>query len=378
VIKRISIKNYRNIKNIELNFSENENLIVWKNWQWKTSILEAIYFLSIWKAYRSSSWDEIMKFDEDFSLINWEFFSDNIQNLSIWFQKKPRKKIKFQIDNSEEKIIDFIWNFSAVYFSPDDLKIIKDWPSFRRNFLDSLLVKINKDFLYNLTHYWKILKQRNSILKKYKVNGGARESTLGYWESSKHNIIEILKIFDEKLVNYWVKIQLERQKILERISKKILFFYKEISKWDKVFKLEYLFWLEKNEEISEDNFLEKLNSRIDRDLILWYTSVWPHRDDISFFLDQKEMKDFASQWEIRTWILSLKYAEIEILKEEWKTITLLLDDVFSELDWERQKSLIELSKKYQTIITSVNYSGDMEDVKVFEIENGGLIDNLVS
>ena len=378
MIKRISIKNYRNIKNIELNFSENENLIVWKNWQWKTSILEAIYFLSIWKAYRSSSWDEIMKFDEDFSLINWEFFSDNIQNLSIWFQKKPRKKIKFQIDNSEEKIIDFIWNFSAVYFSPDDLKIIKDWPSFRRNFLDSLLVKINKDFLYNLTHYWKILKQRNSILKKYKVNGGARESTLGYWESSKHNIIEILKIFDEKLVNYWVKIQLERQKILERISKKILFFYKEISKWDKVFKLEYLFWLEKNEEISEDNFLEKLNSRIDRDLILWYTSVWPHRDDISFFLDQKEMKDFASQWEIRTWILSLKYAEIEILKEEWKTITLLLDDVFSELDWERQKSLIELSKKYQTIITSVNYSGDMEDVKVFEIENGGLIDNLVS
>ena len=90
------------------------------------------------------------------------------------------------------------------------------------------------------------------------------------------------------------------------------------------------------------------------------------------------MKDFASQWEIRTWILSLKYAEIEIIKEEWKTITLLLDDVFSELDWERQKSLIELSKKYQTIITSVNYSGDMEDVKVFEIENGGLIDNLVS
>ncbi len=363
MIKKISIKNYRNLKNIELNFSEKENLIIWKNWHWKTSILEAIYFLSVWRAYRSKSWDEVVKFDEDFALIDWEFKSEKFQNLNIWFQKKPRKKIKFKKNNSEEKIIDFIWNFSAVYFSPDDLKIIKDWPSFRRNFLDSLLVKINKEFLFNLTHYWKILKQRNWILKKF-------------WENSRYEIVEILKIFDDKLANYWVKIQSERQKILEKISDKILFFYKKISKWDeatwgwKIFSLKYLHWLEK---ISEEIFLQKLNSRIERDLILWYTSVWPHRDDIEFFLDDKEMKDFASQGEIRTWVLALKYAEIEILKEEWKVITLLLDDVFSELDWDRQKSLIELSKKYQTVITSVNYSGNLDDVEVFEVEEWELI-----
>ena len=141
MIKKISIKNYRNIKNIELNFSEKENLILWKNWHWKTSILEAVYFLSVWRAYRSHSWDEVVNFDEDFSSIDWEFFSEKIKNLSVFLQKKPRKKIKFTINNSEEKLLDFIWNFSAVYFSPDDLKIIKDWPSFRRNFLDSLLVK---------------------------------------------------------------------------------------------------------------------------------------------------------------------------------------------------------------------------------------------
>lgn len=366
MIKKISIRNYRNIQNIELNFSEKENLIVWKNWQWKTSILEAIYFLSVWKAYRSTSWDEVITFEEDFSMISWDFNSQyssfenikKVENLSIWFQKKPRKKIKFQVNNSEEKILEFIWNFSAVYFSPDDLKIIKDWPSFRRNFVDSLLVKIDKNFLFNLTNYWKILKQRNSILKKY-------------WEASRNNIVETLKIFDEKLAFYWTEIQKTRKNILEKISLKIFYFYKEISKWEKIFSLEYLHWLE---EISEENFLKKLDSRIERDLILWYTSVWPHRDDIEFFLDEKVMKDFASQWEIRTWILSLKYAEIEILKEEWKTITLLLDDVFSELDWERQKSLIELSKKYQTIITSVNYSGDLEDVEVFEIEDGKLVD----
>jgi len=368
VIKKIAIKNYRNISDLELNFSEKENLIVWKNWQWKTSILEAVYFLSVWKAYRSHSWDEVVKFEEDFSMISWDFKSENIENLTVWFQKKPRKKIRFQINNSEEKIIDFIWNFSAVYFSPDDLKIIKEWPAYRRNFLDSLLVKINKEFLFNLTNYWKILKQRNSILKKY-------------WENSRYEIVEILKIFDEKLADFWVKIQLERQKVLKKISEKIFYFYQIISLWAdsklkhavdewKKFELEYLHWLD---EISEEVFLEKLNSRIERDLILWYTSVWPHRDDIEFFLDWRMMKDFASQWEIRTWILSLKYAEIEILKEEWKTITLLLDDVFSELDWERQKSLIELSKKYQTIITSVNYSGDLENVKVFEVVDWELI-----
>ena len=357
MIKKISLKNYRNIWDLELNFSKKENLIVWKNWQWKTSILEAIYFLSVWKAYRSSSWDEVVNFEEDFWMISWEFISDKIKNLSVWFQKKPRKKIKFQVDNSEEKILDFIWNFFAVYFSPDDLKIIKDWPSFRRNFIDSLLVKIDKNFLFNLTNYWKILKQRNSILKKY-------------WENSRYEIVEILKIFDEKLAFYWAEIQKTRKNILEKISEKILYFYQKISRGEKKFSLEYLYGLE---EISEENFLEKLNSRIERDLILWYTSVWPHRDDIEFFLDEKIMKDFASQWEIRTWILSLKYAEIEILKEEWKTITLLLDDVFSELDWERQKSLIELSKKYQTIITSVNYSGDLEDVEVFEIDDWKLL-----
>ena len=364
MIKKISIKNYRNIKNIELNFSEKENLILWKNWHWKTSILEAVYFLSVWRAYRSHSWDEVVNFNEDFSSIDWEFFSEKIKNLSVFLQKKPRKKIKFTINNSEEKLLDFIWNFSSVYFSPDDLKIIKDWPSFRRNFLDSLLVKINKDFLFNLTNYWKILKQRNGILKKY-------------WESSRFEILEILKIFDEKLADFWTKIQLERQKILEKISEKILFFYKKISSWWwkkisewKNFTLKYLHWLEK---ISQENFLEKLNLRIERDLILWYTSVWPHRDDIEFFLDEKIMKDFASQWEIRTWILALKYAEIEILKEEWKEITLLLDDVFSELDADRQASLVDLSKKYQTIFTSVHYSGDLEDVKVFELVEWGLV-----
>lgn len=352
MIKSICIKNYRNIKNINIDFSKSETLLIWKNWQWKTSILEAIFFLSIWKAYRAKNWSESINFNEDFSLISWEIEE---KKLFVWFQKSPKKQINFKVNDIKKKLIDFIWNFSSVLFSPEDLRIITDSPQNRRDFLDSLLIRIDKNFVFELSNYHKIVKQRNALLKK-----------INDWTLK----IEQLEIWDEKLINYAIVILEKRIKLVENLKWQINFFYKKISKKEKKMEIKY----ETNlEEISKKWIKNKLKERIQRDLILGSTSVWPHRDDLKFFLDEKEMKEFASQWEIRTWVLSLKYSEIEILKEKTENITLLLDDVFSELDEERQNSLIELSKNYQTIITTTHLPDWLIWEKIIEIKNWEIV-----
>jgi len=366
MIESILIKNYRNIKNINIEFWKSETLFIWQNWQWKTSILEAIFFLSIWKAYRAKHWTEAINFEEDFSIIEWEIMENldssinsewqkntnsKVQNLFIWFQTTPRKQINFKVNWNKKKIIDFIWNFSAVLFSPEDLRIISDAPQNRRSFLDSLLIRIDKKFAFDLNNYQKIVKQRNALLKK-----------INEWKLK----IEQLNIWDEQLINFALLILEKRVKLIEDLKSQTSSFYKIISKKNKKMTIEYYTNLD---EISKEWIRKKLKERIQRDLILWSTSVWPHRDDLKIYLDWKEMKEFASQWEIRTWILSLKYSEIEILKKKTENITLLLDDVFSELDEERQKSLIELSKEYQTIITSTHMPEWLSWEKIIKIKN---------
>ena len=351
MIQSLELTNYRNIKSIKLDFDKKETIIIWKNGQWKTSILESIFFLSIWKAFRAKSWDEAIKFWEEYSQIKAQISNETH---FVWFSILPKQQIKYKISNIEKKPFNFIWNFSCVLFSPDDLQIITQSPLIRRNFLNSILIRLDRDYAYILNYYNKILKQRNAMLKEISI-----------WKCDK----AFLEIWDDKLAEYWEKIELKRISLIDKIKSKIEYYYKKISKWKDLMEIDYIctsFW---EKSPSKKHFLEELNGKQKKDIIFWSTSIGPHRNDLEFTLNKKMMRHFASQWEIRSWILTLKYCEIELLKEENDDITLLLDDVFSELDQDRQKSLISLSKTFQTIITSTQSPKGYSNKKTYEIEN---------
>ncbi len=328
---------------MSIEFSPEKTIIIWNNWHWKSSILEAVYFLSIWKAYRSKTFSDVIKFWEEFTQIkanisNWSLSipNENCKSLFIWFTSKPKLKIKYKFQSSDISAFDFLWNFNCVLFTPNDLKIITQSPSDRRTFLNSLLIRLDKKYANLLNTYLKVHSQRNALLKDISQNKCDKE---------------YLHIWNNKLIQYWYEIQIKRIDIIKDLLKLIDKFYNKISKSKDKFKIKLIsnsFW---DLSIDRASYLKQIEKTQEKDIIFWSTSVWPHRDDILFTLNWKDMRQFASQWEIRTWVLALKYAEIEILKEKKWHITLLLDDVFSELDEHRQKSLISLSKKFQTIIS---------------------------
>lgn len=362
MISKLNLTNYRNIKELSIDFSENETLIIWNNGQWKTSILEAIFFLCIGKAYRAHEWAESISFDENFTQIYWttniesdlgQWWNQNIltTNYSASFTKSPRKQIKYKIDEIPKKTFDFIWNFQCVLFSPEDLKIITWSPQERRNFIDSLLIRLDKNYAFTLNLYNKILRQRNALLKD-----------IANWRSDE----SYLDVWDEKLVQNWIQVIEKRLSLVKKIEPIVESFYKEISNTNEVMKVDYHWTV-------DDYCVSRIKDRRKKDIIIWSTSIWPHRDDLAFSLRWKEMKDYASQWEVRTWILSLKYSEIELFNEKSQNITLLLDDVFSELDKDRQSSLIELAKNYQTIITSTDLPKWYESSLIYKISDWCII-----
>lgn len=328
MIRNLRLLNYRNLTSFELEFDEKETLILWGNWQWKTSIIEAVHFLSIWRPFRTNEYTQAIKDWSQFANISSQVWDNSI---FIGFQSEP-KQIKYKIATNEVKLYELIWMFKSVLFSPSSLIIIQGSPSERRDYIDSIISRIDKAYIKTLLTYNKILKTRNSLLKK-----------ISKWEWSKSQLLA----WDEQLITYWMQIISSRAQYINQTKSLVMHYYALISKTGRSMEIDY-------EAISADFFRESLNANQERDIILWNTSVWPHRDDLSILIDAKSMKDYASQWEVRSWILALKYAEIDSMAQWWHSVTLLLDDVFSELDKERQFSLIELSERYQTIITSVD------------------------
>ena len=345
MIKSIELINYRNIKKLVLNFSSRETIIIWNNWHWKSSILEAIYFLSIWKAYRSKSWHDTIKFWEDFAQIiwsieNWESDPETLEQIGkplfIWFSTKPRVKIKYKLLNHDISAFAFLWNLNCVLFTPNDLRIITWSPSERRGFLNSLLVRCDKNYAYILGNFLKVQSQRNALLKDIACGRCNKE---------------LIKIWNQKLVDFWYLIEVQRINLVNILLPLVNKFYSKISKNKDEYSIRLIsntFW-DLNPE--KKNYFDQIEKVQEKDILLWSTSIGPHRDDIIFTLNWNDMSQYCSQWEIRTWVLALKYAEVVILKGKKWNITLLLDDVFSELDEIRAKSLINLSKKFQTIIT---------------------------
>ena len=340
-IEKIKLKNYRNYDELELNLTNGVNIIYGENAVGKTNFLEAIYISSIGKSHKFSKDKDIIKFDREEAHIKEQVFIKNREYIIDIHLKKNQNKGIAVNGKKINKISDFLGLINVVFFSPEDLDIIKEGPIARRKFLDFYICQIDKIYTFNLSCYNKILNNRNKILKTIKF-------------TNNQSLLETIDIYDEELVKYGIEIIKKRKEVIKELEKKIYDIHFFISGEKEKIKTLY------EQNIEEENFLKDLKNNREKEIKYQTTTIGPQRDDIKFMIEDVDIRRFGSQGQQRTAALSLKLAELESIKEKKDDAPiLLLDDVFSELDENRQKLLVKNLKNIQTIITCTGLSEDI-------------------
>lgn len=331
IIKSMSLKNYRNYESLNLDFDPNINIFYGDNAQGKTNILEAVYVSGTTKSHRSAKDRELIFFSEDEAHICTLLEKQEIiHKIDIHLRKNKTKGIAIDgIPIRKASELFGIVNF--VFFSPEDLSIIKSGPSERRRFLDMELCQLDKIYLYHLSNYNKAVLQRNKILKELSFRPDYRE---------------VLDVLDIQLVQYGNEILKRRKRFTTELNGIIREIHSQLSGGQENIVLGY------ESNVDENSFADILTQSRDRDMRQKTTTVGPHRDDLSFYVNGIDIRKYGSQGQQRTAALSLKLSEIELVKRTiHDTPVLLLDDVLSELDSNRQNYLLNSIRNIQTLIT---------------------------
>ena len=336
-IQNIKIKGFRNLKGVDLTLEDGVPIhaFVGSNGQGKTNILEAIYLCSLSKSFRTRTSADLIGFDEDFSSVK---VDTDGEKLEVVVTAKPAQKV-LKINGVKKSAADFIGSLRSVFFSPDDLSYMAFAPKLRRRYLDVMLSQLNQDYLSRLMEYNEACRQRNSLLKAI-ADGKGDMDELEFW--------------DEKLAQLGAFITDIRGGLIDELQKRVSRHYKEISKSEANIRIVYE---SEVRGVKPKELLELYKKGHRRDIATCQTKLGPHRDDLKFLLNEKDMTDFASRGEWRSLVLALKFAEIDLIKVRTGDYpVLLLDDVFSELDAERQKYLFDAIGKSQTFITTTHES----------------------
>ena len=354
VIKSLKLKNYRNYELLDMTFDSKTNILYGDNAQGKTNILEALYLSGTTKSHRGTKDRDLIQFGREESHLETIVEKKGMEfQIDMHLKKNSPKGIainKIPIRKASELfgIVHF------VFFSPEDLNIIKEGPSGRRRFIDLELSQLDKVYLNNLSNYNRIINQRNSLLKDI---------------CKQENLIETLDIWDMQLVEYGTKVIDRRKKFIKDVNKIISNIHYKLTGGKERILISY-------ESSSGSTDLEQaLKKNRERDIRLRSTSVGPHRDDLCFMADSLDIRKFGSQGQQRTAALSLKLSEIELVRTLIRdTPVLLLDDVLSELDKHRQNYLLDSIHDIQTVITCtgldefVNHRFSIN--KIFHVVNG--------
>ena len=385
-IKTLKLKNYRNYEEIEVNFDPKINIIYGNNAAGKTNLLESIYICSTSKSHKNTKENDIINFNKNESHIKLVFnrgehpldissISSKNEIIDIQLNKDSKKGVA-KNGIKVEKLSEFLGFFNVIMFAPEDLNIIKDGPVIRRKFLDIQLSQIDKIYVNLIQNYNKTLNQRNALLKDiYKTTGNNRQ-----------DLISILDTYDEQIVDYGLEVIKKRSENIKELAKKIYNIHLLISDNKEKLIVDYENEIIGSSELvgessnsPKEKYLKKLKETRDTDIKNQYTMIGPHRDDISFKVEDKDIRKFGSQGQKKTTAISLKLSELEMLKEKINdTPVLLLDDVFSELDETRQKLLVSNLKGIQTIITCTGIKKNIFDLlkpeKVFNVVDNKVID----
>lgn len=363
-INSLYLKNFRNYENLSLSLSSGTNIFIGDNAQGKTNILEGIYYCSLGKSQRTNKDKELIKWDAKEAYISTYISKSRLdKKIDIKIFKEGKKGIRIN-SIKLNNISDLIGIFNVVTFSPEDLKIVKESPLYRRKFLDIELCKLNKKYYYNLVQYNKSLNQRNVVLKK--------------WNGNNSNIIEIYDKQMSKFGSYVIK---ERIEYIKELNEKVKKIHKNITLNTEDIEIQYLTPIKNYDDIEKD-FLRLLTENRKKDMERRVTSLGPHRDDFLINVNNTDVRKYGSQGQQRTVVLSMKFASLEIIKDKSGEFpVLLLDDVLSELDLNRKKYILNSIKKVQTIITCtgiVDIQDYLDDhVKIFKVENGTVKQKLV-
>ena len=367
-LTKIKLQNFRNYDKEELELSPSINVLIGENAQGKTNLIESIYFLAMSRSHRSSRDREMIGWEEEFAKIEGQLEKKS-HNLPLEIILSKNGKIGKVNHLEQKKLSDYIGQLNVIMFAPEDLSLVKGSPSIRRRFIDMELGQMNKIYLHHLVQYQQILKQRNKFLKEARRRKKFDKMYLDILtEQLAAEGSEVLFSrfqFIEKL-NQWAK---EVQSNISNNEESLVIEYKTLNELNNKLTVEEIF------EILKRNYKSVENQDIDQGT----TTLGPHRDDLVFFVNERNVQTYGSQGQQRTTALSLKLAEIELMREiTGEYPILLLDDVLSELDNSRQTHLLEsIQNKVQTFITTTSLDGIqlelLNNPLIFYIKDGEIV-----
>lgn len=355
VIKKLELSNFRNYVNLDIELGDGVNILYGDNAQGKTNILEALYMGCTTKSQRAVHEREIIRFGEEEAHIRMYVLRQNIERrIDMHLRKNKGKGVA--IDGIPvEKSAEVYGMMNIISFSPDDLAIVKNGPAERRRFIDMELCQLDRNYLYNLSGYNRTLAQRNILLKQLS-NNKELEGTLDIW--------------DEQLIGFGTCIINKRIQFINELGEIASEIHRKLTNSEEVLEIKY----------EPDSSAESLGLNIamsrEKDMLLKVSNTGPHRDDISFFINNKlDIRKYGSQGQQRTVALTLKLAEIELVKRKVRdNPILLLDDVLSELDRNRQTQLLNSISGIQTVITCTGLEEFVNDRirydRIYRVDKG--------
>lgn len=334
-IENLALNNYRNYETCEISFMNGINILFGDNAQGKTNILEAIYMLATTKSHRGTKDRDIIRFKQDEAHLRAEICRNDLKHrIDMHLRRSKSKGVAVDM-LPIKKSAELFGLVNIIFFSPEDLTIIKDSPAERRRFMDMELCQLNRIYYSNLSNYNKVLNQRNNLLKQIYDDPKAED---------------MLDIWDSQLIEYGSKVIEEREHFIDMLNEIIFEIHEKLTSKKEELKLIY------DKNVSKNAFSLELCEKRQIDKRMLSTQVGPHRDDITFLVNGMDVRKFGSQGQQRTVALSLKLAEIELVKKIIKdNPILLLDDVMSELDATRRDALLSSIQDIQTVISCTGY-----------------------
>lgn len=361
-LNRLSIINFKNYPEATIEFNSKINCITGENGQGKTNILDAIYYLSSCKSYFNPIDSQNILHNAPFFVIQGYFSKIGIEEDEIYCGlKRNQKKVFKKNKNEYDRLSDHIGQYAAIMISPADSDIISEGSEIRRKFIDTAISQFDKEYLELLITYNKILSQRNALLKDF-----SRKNNVNYMS---------LSVWDEQLIPLGEKIYEKRKNFIELFIPIFKKYYQTLSNHKEETGIEY------QSHLNEPDFKEKYTNAIKRDIVLEYTTIGIHKDDLVFTINNYPIKKYASQGQQKSFVLSLKLALYEYIKNEKnEKPILLLDDIYDKLDDQRISYLMQLicSDEFGQIFITDTSPNRLFDIfeksavsfNIFKVQNG--------
>ena len=364
-IKKLKVENFRNLENLDIEFSEGVNIIYGNNAQGKTNIIESIYIFSFGKSFRANKDIELLKFNKEYFLSNIKIMKkDRELEMDFGFDKISNKKMIKVNGVIQKKISDIIGKLNVVVFKPEDIKIVTDSPSIRRKYIDYLISSISKSYLENITKYKKVMEERNNLLKEIKLRLKGSKNL----DETDSNFLDV---YDKLLSKLNCEIYNERKRVIEKLNNYIYDIHLKLTENyinNEKLHIKYV------SNVAED--IEKMYNNLSKsrrnDISKGYTSLGIHRDDYIISINSLDVSIYGSQGQKKSSIISLKLSELKVIEEIiGEKPVLLLDDYMSELDEKRRLKFLDIIEDIQIIITTTHkISIDGKENTYFYVDNG--------